>query len=100
MHVWAIVRLELDASEDRHFRLPGDGTPSLIYVFGEDEQIGALASTADGRDLTPDTSHGSVRLDFWAPQAKDIVRAGRAFEIWYGGTVGRGSVDSVGHEEP
>ena len=56
--------------------------------------------TAGGRDLTPGSSHESVRLDFWAPQAKDIVRAGRAFEIRYGGTVGRGSVESVGHEEP
>ena len=100
MRVWAIVRLELDALDGRHFRLPGDGTRSLIYVFGDAEQVGARASTADGRDLTPGSTHDSVRLDFWAPQAGDVVHVGRAFEIWYGGTVGRGSVESVGHYEP
>ena len=96
----AIVRLELDASDDRRYRLQGNGTPSLIYVFGEDEQIGARAHTADGRDLTPGSAHESLRLDFWAPIAKDIVRIGRCFEVWYGGTVGRGVVESVALDEP
>jgi len=72
----------------------------MIYVFGDAEQVGARASTADGRDLMPGSTHESVRLDFWAPQAEVLIRVGRAFEIWYGGTVGHGSVESVGHDEP
>jgi hypothetical protein len=98
--VTALVRLELDAAADRHYRLPGDGSPSLIYVFGEDEQIGARAYTTDGRDLTPGSIHESLRLDFWAPEAVEIVLAGRPFAVWYGGIVGRGSVDAVDLGQP
>jgi hypothetical protein len=50
--------------------------------------------------VTPGGTHESVRRGFRAPQAEDLVRVGRAFEIWYGGTVGRGSVEPVGRNEP
>lgn len=69
----AVVRLVFDSSEDRSFRLPGSGSPSLLYVF-EGKQIGALAETSDGEDLTPGTSHEGVRLTFWAPESEAIVR--------------------------
>ena len=64
MTVTAIARLDLDSLDDRQYQLPGSGTPSLIYVFGPDEQIGARAYTADGRDLTPGSTHDDIRLDF------------------------------------
>jgi hypothetical protein len=93
--VTAIARLDLDPLDDRHYALPGTGSPSLIYVFSPDEQIGARARNADGRDLIPGSSHASLRLDFWAPVAEEIVRVGRHFDVWYGGTVGRGVIESI-----
>ena len=90
----AVVSLALDAGEDRAYRLPGKGTPSLLYVF-DGQQIGAFAETADGQDLTPGSSHVGLRLTFWAPEAPNWVREGSTFDVWYGGTVGHGSVERL-----
>jgi hypothetical protein len=91
---FAIVSITLDASEDRAYRLPGAGTRSLLYVF-DGQQIGARAETMDGQDLVPGTTHSGVRLTFWAPEAPDIIHEGSGFDVWYGGTVGHGSVESL-----
>jgi hypothetical protein len=90
----AVVSLSFDNSHDRDFRLPGSGSRSLLYVF-DGTQIGAQAETADGRDLTPGSSHDRVRLTFWDPAAAACVHPGGAFEIWYGGVIGHGSVNHL-----
>jgi hypothetical protein len=60
------------------------------------QQIGARASTADGRDFTPGSEHDSALLTFWADEARILVTQGSPFSIWYGGIVGDGVVRSVG----
>jgi hypothetical protein len=94
----AVVRLDLDPSPEREYRLPGSGSRSLLYVF-DGQQVGASAETRDGRDLTPGSSHDGVRLTFWDPAAIPLVDAGAAFEVWYGGVIGRGMVDHLESEE-
>ena len=90
----AVVRLDTDSSQVRDYRLPGSGSRSLLYVF-DGQQVGASAETRDGSDLTPGSSHEGVRLTFWDPAAIPLVRAGAAFEVWYGGVIGRGVVDHL-----
>lgn len=90
----ATVRLVFTESGGRDFKLPGGGSPSLLYIF-KGHQVGAFAETADGRDLTPGTTHDGVRLTFWASEATTLVHPGADFDVWYGGIVGSGSVDSV-----
>jgi hypothetical protein len=60
------------------------------------QQIGALASTADGRDLAPGSQHDGALLTFWDDVARILVTEGSPFSIWYGGTIGDGVVRSVG----
>jgi hypothetical protein len=96
----AVVHLELDPSQIRGYQLPGSGSRSLLYVF-DGQQVGASAETRDGSDLTPGSSHEGVRLTFWDPAALTLVRPGAAFDVWYGGVVGRGAVDHLdGGTEP
>lgn len=93
----ARATLELDADDTRHYRLPADGTPSLLYVFGADKQLGARAYSADGQEFRPGTRHTDVRLDFWADEPwTDVVQPGAEFVVWYGGDVGRGVIDGIG----
>ena len=91
----AVVDLRLHADAGRAYHLPGDGSRSLLYVF-DGQQIGAMAVTADGRDLVPASEHEGVVLTFWADEARILVTAGSKFSVWYGGTVGEGIVRSVG----
>lgn len=91
----AVVDLRLNADADRAYRLPGSGSPSLLYVF-DGQQIGALARTADGRDLVPGSEHQGALLTFWADEVRILVAEGSPFSIWYGGIVGDGVVRSVG----
>jgi hypothetical protein len=86
----ARVAIELHAS-DRQFKLPGGGSRSLLYRFGE-VLLGARAVTADGRDLSPGSSHPDVTLEFWADEADAAVAPGAAFTVWYGEDVGSGVV--------
>lgn len=60
------------------------------------QQIGALASTADGRDFAPSSQHDGACLAFWADEARILVTEGSPFSIWYGGTIGDGVVWPVG----
>jgi hypothetical protein len=91
----AVVDLRLYAQADRAYRLPGTGSPSLLYVFNE-QQIGALATTADERDLVPGSEHTGVLLTFWTDEARILVAEGASLAVWYGGVVGEGEVRSVG----
>jgi hypothetical protein len=90
----ANVQLSLYPDSDRRYRLPGRGCRSLLYVFGE-VQIGASAQSADGAEFTPDSRHDRVTLRFWTHEAAHIVHAGEHFDVWYGGVVGEGKVESV-----
>ena len=88
--------VELDADPTRHYRLPAAGTPSLLYVFGPDQKLGARAYCGNGEDFAPGTRHEQVRLDFWADDEwTDVVVPGATFIIWYGSDVGRGVVKSL-----
>lgn len=91
----ALVDLRLHAATDRAYRLPGSGSRSLLFVFDR-KQIGAMASTADGRDLAPGTKHDAALLTFWEDEVRILVTEGSPFSIWYGGVVGNGTVRSVG----
>jgi hypothetical protein len=92
----AIVRLTFAADASRHFKLPADGSPSLLYVFGPDHMLGARAYSATGQDFEPSSSQSDVRLDFWADEPwTDVVQPGAAFTIWYGGDVGHGVVEAI-----
>jgi len=75
--------------------LSGNGSRSLLYVF-DGRQIGAMAVTADAAELVPGSNHDAVVLTFWADEARTIVAKEARFSVWYGGTVGEGSVRSVG----
>jgi hypothetical protein len=81
-------------SADRAFNLPGTGSPSLLFVFSG-QQLGALAVSSDDRGFAPGTIHDHVRLTFWASEASDQVHPGDNFDIWYGGIVGHGSIESI-----
>ena len=88
--------VELDEDSSRYYCLPADGTPSLLYVFGREQKLGARAYCDDGCDFAPGTSHERVRLDFWADDEwTDVVVPGAAFTIWYGSDVGRGVVRTL-----
>lgn len=92
----ARATLDLNADDTRHYRLPHDGTPSLLYVF-DGQQLGARAYSASGQDFAPGTSQQDVRLEFWADEPwTNVVVPGAEFVIWYGGDVGRGRIESVG----
>lgn len=90
----ATVTLYPDPS--RHFALPADGSPSLIYVFSPERQFGARAYSASGQDFTPGSSQSDVRLEFWAEDEwTDAIQPGAAFSIWYGGDVGTGVIEEI-----
>lgn len=58
--------------------------------------MGARAYSADGRDLSPGTSHTDLRLNFWAEEPwTDVVTPGAAFVVWYGGDVDHGVIERV-----
>jgi hypothetical protein len=92
----ARATLILDQDDSRRFHLPADGTPSLIFVFREDRQLGARAYSQTGDDFAPGTSQENVRLDFWAHDDwTDVVVPGAEFVVWYGGDVGRETITHV-----
>lgn len=92
----AIARLTFAVAASRHFKLPANGSPSLLYVFGPDYTLGARACSATGQDFEPGSSQSGVRLDFWADDPwTDVVQPGAAFTIWYGGDVGHGVVEAI-----
>lgn len=92
----AIARLTFALDESRHFKLPGDGSPSLLYVFGPDQKLGARAYSPRGQDFEPGSSQPDVRLDFWADDPwTDVVQAGVVFTIWYGSDVGNGVIERL-----
>lgn len=91
-----IASLTFGADGSRHFKLPADGSPSLLYVFGSDHKFGARAFSAIEMDFEPGSSQSGVRLDFWADDPwTDVVEPGATFTIWYGGDVGHGVVEAL-----
>lgn len=90
------ARLEFEADESRHFCLPADGSPSMIYVFTPDSKLGARAYSPTGQDFVPGSVQSRVRLDFWADaEWTQAVQLGAHFTIWYGGDVGHGIIEEV-----
>lgn len=86
----------LDADETRHYNFPSNGTPSMIFVFSQERQLGAWAYDDADAPFAPGTSHANVRLDFWADDEwTDVVQPGAEFVIWYGGDIGRGTIEAV-----
>jgi hypothetical protein len=65
----------------------------MLFVF-DGRQIGAQAVSTRG-DFVPGSHHSSVSLTFWADEAQTMVTPNAAFEVWYGGTIGSGTVQSV-----
>lgn len=90
----AIVDLRMDADVERAYRLPGSGSPSALYVL-DGQQIAAVASTADGRELAPGSEDDRAVLTFWADEARILVTEGSPSSIWSGGIIGGGVVRSV-----
>lgn len=92
----ALASLTFEPDPSRHFRLPAEGSPSLIYDFGPDNKLGARAYSASGQDFEPGSTQSNVRLDFWADDPwTDVVVPGATFAIWYGGDVGHGVIEQV-----
>jgi hypothetical protein len=78
----ALATLTIDPDDSRQFRLPAEGTPSLLYVFGPDRQLGARATSASGKKFAPGFAETGVRLDFWAEDEwTDVVVPGANFTI-------------------
>jgi hypothetical protein len=85
-----------DDDESHHFRLPADGSASLLYVFGPEATLGARAYSATNEDFQPGSHQAHVRLDFWADDPwTDVVEPGATFTIWYGGDVGHGVIEQL-----
>jgi hypothetical protein len=84
---------------DRHFRLPGTGTRSMLVRFGDGASavsFGTWAVDDNGEAFSPGTAHDVVRLSIWSdPEARRVVAEGAEFVVWYGADVGRGSVTSI-----
>jgi hypothetical protein len=92
----AIATLAFADDASRHFKLPADGLPSLVYVFGPVHTLGAWAYSAIGKDFEPGASQSAVRLDFWADEPwTDVVEPDATFTIWYGGDVGHEVVEAL-----
>lgn len=92
----AIASLTLAADVSRHYKLPADGSPSMLYVFGSDHILGARAYSTSGQDFEPGSSQSGVRLDFWADDPwTDVVEPGATFTIWYGGDIGGGVIEAL-----
>jgi hypothetical protein len=100
----AIADLTLWES-DRRFRLPGSGTPSMLFRFGGGTGavtqgaitvLGVFAIAGDGATFAPGTAHKDVRLEFWAAGAAEtVVLPGSEFAVWYGGDIGEGQITSL-----
>jgi hypothetical protein len=92
----ALASLRFETDDSHHFRLPADGSPSLLYVFTPEVKLGARAYSSTGQDFVPGSSQSGVRLDFWADDEwTDVVRPGARFTIWYGGDVGDGVIENI-----
>jgi hypothetical protein len=94
------VEAELTLFEnERQFKLPGSGSPSMLFRFHEAKgapTFGAWAIATDGRDFEPGERSLMVTLDFRADAAaREVVRVGSRFTVWYGSDVGRGQVRSL-----
>lgn len=82
------------AGSDSGFRLPS-GTPSILAVFATEEgrlQFGATIATQTGEPLVPGSQHPDAVIEFLADEAAIYAAPGTRFELWYGGTVGSGTV--------
>ena len=81
---------------DRKFRLPAEGTRSMIFRVDLDDSdgLGGHATSLDGRDFAPDSEHRAT-IEFWADDyAREVVNEGDTFTVWYGGDIGEGRVVS------
>jgi hypothetical protein len=89
----ALAEMALSQS-DRRFRNPGSGNRSFLYRFGE-LLLGAVAISSDESDFVPGGRY-SVRLEFGADsEARELVREGDTFTVWYGGDIGTGRITSI-----
>ncbi|MCA1843462.1 MAG: hypothetical protein LC792_09830 [Actinobacteria bacterium] len=69
----------------------------MLFRFGgeDGDLLGGRATTLAGSDFAPGTDH-EARIDFWADDvAREIVRPGEGFTVWYAGDIGSGMVEAV-----
>lgn len=92
-HVRVAAVVTLWKSE-RAFNLPGTGTRSMLFRFGEDRLFGAVATSLAGAAFAPGTEH-EADLEIWAEGADGVVVEGAEFVVWYGGDVGTGKVAAI-----
>jgi hypothetical protein len=74
---------------------------TLLFRFrtGTAEEVlaGAILDVDSGADVSPgDSFTGSLR--FWAEEIGPLLQVGEAFDVWYGGDVGKGEVLEVSAE--
>ena len=68
----------------------------LLRFGGPDGQmIGMRATDPTGLPFAPGTDHRAVRLVFWAKDASTTVAVGAAFDVWYGGDIGSGTITAI-----
>jgi hypothetical protein len=94
--VEAVADLTLWPS-DKWFALPADGNRSMLFRFSGPEGVtlGAMATDPSGVPFAPGTDHVGVRLEFWAPQAENLVAIGASFDLWYAEDIGSGRITAV-----
>ena len=73
--------------------MPGSGTRSLLFRFGEVTYGGELISASDD-DFEPGSDHRNATLDLWEADSATVV-VGAEFVVYYGGDVGHGIVRTV-----
>jgi hypothetical protein len=81
---------------DRKFRLPAEGTRSMIFRFDDgSDGLGGHAISLDDRNFSPGSEHRAT-IDFWAEEAaQEIVHDAAKFTVWYGGDIGDGRVTAL-----
>lgn len=85
------------ADGDTGFSLPS-GTPSVLAVFAAVEgqvQLGMTITTQDGEPLVPESLHPAAVLEFLPDEAAIYASPGTPFDLWYGTTIGSGTVLEV-----
>lgn len=87
------------AGKVSEYSLPS-GTSSVLVVFETEEgplQFGATIATHTGGPLIPGAADPRAIVEFLADEAAIYASPGSRFDLWYGGSIGSGTViDIVG----
>lgn len=74
---------------------------SLLFQFSNPEDsaqifsLGAVLTTSDGEPLSASAKDVPVELLFWQDAAREVVKSGAEFSIWYSRTIGIARIDVV-----